>query len=340
MRRIGYNISTMRRKIFTFLIAIAICVVPLISIVGQVFAQSVSAADLINWMNGLRMANGYSPMIEDALLDQSAASAAYAMYDLYAGTYTCGHPGGKMERIAATGYGGGDTFFATENIACATSADLSWFAQYNVWGDPEHQYPATQSQYTRVGAFAYEAPNGVTYYVMHAASGDGDSSGGSVNTGGTVPEVNEFSGTDFVVAYPTSTPDMDGTIYHKVLYYDTLYSIAVNYGVTIGQIKTLNGLTGDDIYAGDTLKISIKPTATVTSTRTPTVKAPTRTPTNTPMPTTPRPTRTATPTLNPNVGDLFPKIDRQWIGLGLLIFSAVGFFVVFYFLFLKAKPKQ
>ncbi len=329
----------MRRKLLTLLIAIAISGLPLISIVGRVYAQSVSAADLISWMNGLRVANGFSPMIEDALLDQSAASAAYAMYEMYVGTYTCGHPGGKMERIAATGYGGGGTFFATENIACATSADLSWFAQYNVWGDPIHQLPATEGQYTRVGAYAYEAPNGVTYYVMHAASGDGDSSGSSNNTGGNLPDSNEVSGTDFVVAFPTSTPDMDGTIFHKVVYYDTLYSIAVNYGVTIEQIKTLNGLTANDIYAGDILKISIKPTATITPTRTPTVMAPTRTPTQTPMPTTPRPTRTATPTLNPNAGSLFPKLDRQWIGFGLLIFSAVGFFVVFYFLFLKAKPK-
>jgi LysM repeat protein len=332
----------MRRKLLILLLIFAVVTLPLLLFVEVVHASSVSAADLIYWMNGLRMSNGYSAMIEDPLLTNSAASAAYAMYDIYQNTYTCGHPGGKMERIAATGYGGGSNFSATENIACATSADLAWFAQYNVWGDPEHQYPATNAQYTRVGAFAYSAPNGVTYYVMHAASGSGDESSppdSSVST--DIPQPgDDVESTFFVVRFPTSTPDADGTIYHVVKSGESLYTIAVNYGVTVEKIQTLNNLTSTNIYVGNTLKISLLPTPTITPTRTPTTLPPTRTATATSLPATPRPTRTMTPTPQPSLSNLLPKIDRQWLGLGLLVLSAVGFFVVFYFSFLKSMRKK
>ncbi len=330
--RIGYNYATMRKFLLITFFVILLAVIPLIKPQFVVNASTVTATELIDWMNSRRVANGYSPMVHDSLLDSSAASAAYAM-----AANGCGHPGGKMERIAATGYGGGATFFATENIACATDADLAWFAQYSIWGDPEHQLPATDAQYTHVGAFAYTASDGVTYYVMHAASdpygsSSGSTSGSSANT--PMPTV------QLVEPVVTATPQKDGSIIHTVKYGQTLYTIAVWYGVTIDQIKTLNALTSNIIYEGQTLIIRQAPSMTMTPTVTATIQRPTRTPTNTKVPTKPAPTVTPSPTPKPSLMDSLPKIDRQWLGLGLLVVSAVGFFIVLVINFLKPLRKK
>ena len=332
MRRIGYNNPTMRRKIISLIVFYFVVALPVFTIVTEVQASTVSASQLISWMNSMRMANGFSAMVEDQLLNNSAASAAYQMY----AQGGCGHPGGKMERIAASGYGALGTFFATENIACAVSADLAWFQQYNVWGDPLHQYPATEAQYTRIGAFAYTAPNGTTYYVLHAASAPGGSSSGSSSNKTTSPT----QSSQWISPVLTSTPNEDGSIYHIVQYGQALSTIAEFYGVTINQITTLNKLTSDKIYEGQKLTIRLAPTVTITPSRTPTVVQPTRTPTQTLVPNTPRPTRTITPTPRPSLADALPKIDRQWLGLGLVVISAVGFFIVLFFTFLKPMRKK
>lgn len=327
-----YNYATMRKFILITLLVILLAIVPSLKPQYDVKASAVSASELIDWMNGLRVANGYSLMVRDSLLDSSAASAAYAM-----AANGCGHPGGKMERIAATGYGGGATFFATENIACATSADLSWFAQYDVWGDPEHQLPATDAQYTHVGAFAYTASDGVTYYVMHAASDPyGSSSGSTAGASASTP----VPTLQLVEPVVTATPLEDGSIVHTVKYGQTLYTIAVWYGVTIDQIKTLNALTSNNIYEGQQLIIRQAPSMTMTPTVTATIMRPTRTPTNTKVPATPAPTVTPSPTPKPSLLDSLPKIDRQWLGLGLLVISAVGFFIILVINFLKPLRKK
>jgi hypothetical protein len=93
----------------------------------------------------------------------------------------------------------------------------------------------------------------------------------------------------------TSTPNPDGSIVHTVQAGESLNSIAEAYEVSVAEIKALNGMTGDDIFPGDTLTIVVAPTPgptdTPTSTATPTreptsTKRPTRTPTLTPQPAT------------------------------------------------------
>jgi len=200
------------------------------------------------------------------------------------------------------------------------------------WGDYDHMLPATDQQYTYVGV-------GISgnYYVLQAGSGTstGSSVVATVPSDGSTPVI-----VNTVIGFPTSTPDLDGTIWHVVRANDTLYTIAINYGVTIDAIKTLNSMTSNDIYVGNTLKISLKPTPTITPTRTSTVMMPTRTPTQTLMPTTPGPTRTSTPTPAPTQVPLLERIDRQYLGLTLLVLSAAGFFVVIFFFFIRPKYKK
>ena len=128
------------------------------------------------------------------------------------------------------------------------------------------------------------------------------------------------------------------SLYQK--YGQALSTIATWYGVTVAEIKTLNSLTSDAIYEGQKLLIRIKPTVTITPTRTATVPQPTRTLTPTQAPTTPRATVTATTTPRPSLGGFVKEIDRQYLGFGILLISAVGFLIVFYTSFLKPKIKK
>lgn len=62
--------------------------------------------------------------------------------------------------------------------------------------------------------------------------------------------------------YPGQTLKVNGSIqsvqsatYHNVLWGDTLSGIAYNYGTTVQNIKSLNGLISDTIYAGTSLRV-------------------------------------------------------------------------------------
>lgn len=326
----------MRQKLISVLLVLVFLTAALNFRVGTVSASTVSAAELISLVNSLRTGvYGLPALIEDPILDSTAASTAYQM----AANGVCAHLGGARERIAAAGFGGGATIFATENMACATSATIDWIRQ--VWADAEHMYPMVKSSYTHVGAGTYTASSGTTYYVLHAAYiAGGSGSYTSATSSSSLAAAATADLSNFVQPVITSTPDNDGNIYHTVLYGQSLYAIATWYGVTVGKIKEMNGLTSDSIYEGDKLLISIRPTPSITPTRTATVPQPTRTLTATHAPATPVPTATMTPTPQPNIGNTLAKVNRQYLGLGLLVVSAIGFLVVLFTTFLKPRAKK
>jgi LysM repeat protein len=143
----------------------------------------------------------------------------------------------------------------------------------------------------------------------------------------------------------TSTPNPDGSIYHIVDYGQSLWSIAIAYGVHIADILALNGLTEASIIKpGMKLQIRKAPPATMTPSITPSVPVPTRTvtatrPTRTPAPTrtltptaTDTPTITTTPTQTPK--PLLPFIpaegfkNRTFLGATLIVVCVIGLIVV------------
>ena len=293
----------MRRKLLYILFVLVFLTTTLNIKVPQVYASTVSATEMISLVNTLRTGvYGLPALIEDPILDSTAASTAFQM----AANGVCAHLGGARDRISAAGFGGGATIFATENMACATSATIGWIQQ--VWSDDAHMYPMVKASYTHIGAGTYTASSGITYYVVHAAYVAG---GGSSYTSGTSSNNSPVAATadlsNFVQPVVTATPNSDGDTYHVVLYGQSLFAISTWYGVTVDKIKELNSLTSDAIYEGQKLLISIKPTPTITPTRTATVPQPTRTPTSTKAPPTPAPTITVTPTAKPSVGSALER---------------------------------
>ena len=324
----------MRRFLSTFLLVLTLVMPILAAPRSTASAESISPGEIISLINNLRAGYGLPALAEDATLDSTAYSTAAQM----AAYGVCAHIGNARERIAAAGFGGGSNIFATENIACATSGDIGWLQ--SVWADDVHMWPMTQERYTHVGAGAYTGGNGVTYYVLHAAYiGEGGSA-----SSGNVPEAAQADtavpSDPLVEPVVTSTPQTDGSIVHVVQYGQALSTIATWYGVTIDQIKQLNNMINENIYVGQNLIIKLAPTATITPTRTVTPRQPTRTPSLTPTPTRQATPPTPTSTTKPDITESLPKLDRQWLGFGLLILSAIGLMLVLYFAFIKPGFKK
>lgn len=165
-------------------------------------------------------------------------------------------------------------------------------------------------------------------------------SSGELNPAAVNPQQEATS--SYVNTIITSTPNADGSIIHVVREGETLWAIAVAYGLTGAEIMTNSGNSplATDVYAGQILIIRLANPATATLTLTPT---PTRI---TPQPTQLRPSLTPVPSHTPQptptdtaVPPLYQRAfaDGKTVGLALAGISAVGALVVLVFGFLKKE---
>ena len=260
-------------------------------------AQAGDPYALIDAVNNLRIGNGLPPyQINNTLM---SISQSHSNYQASIGQVTHIGPGGTRprDRAAAAGYGGGATFFISENIAGGTN--LSVDGAISMWlGDDPHIQTMLSPNYQEIGAGVAEA-DGFVYYTIDAAY---------VAGGNYTPPATVKPGGPTAIPYyavQTTTPNSDGSIVHTVMQGQNLTLIAKAYGISVPDLKKLNNMTSDAIYVGDILIIRLgntpgptdTPSPTGTSTRAPT---PTRKPTRTPTLTaTPVVTTTATLTADP-----------------------------------------
>lgn len=240
-----------------------------------------SGYDLINAVNSLRAAYGLpaygiSPILMFTAQNQSDFMAA-------TGQVTHSGPGGSTftERLLGAGYPlAGDLTlggFRSENII---AGEVSMTAQdaVDAWmGDAPHQNTMLSQNLTEIGAGVTVA-NGRVYYVIDCArpttAGAPPAGTQAQGTGAGVP------GSDVGVVIPVtvSTPNVNGEVVHEVQSGQSLWAIAIAYGVKINDIMRLNNLTGNDIYPGEKLLIKYHatltpapPTATLNAQTTPTM---------------------------------------------------------------------
>lgn len=291
--------------------------------------QSVSPYDLINAVNAIRTANGLPALQVDPIL---MGTAQYTS-DYMAANKSCGHIGNVRERIAAAGFGGGAVVWATENISCGPKTVQN--VVYEDWSDELHMLPMTGANYTHIGA-GVSYVNNYGYFVVHAAY----TSGGTMNLtpGATRPPGSAATPpvSQVIVPVETVTPSDNGAIVHVVQQGQALWSIAIAYGVTINDLIALNGLDTQNpvIYAGQKLLVrgAFTPTVSPTITNTPHPPTWTPRPTYTPRPT--RPTGTLGPTITPTPPPLLPDVstfdslNRQSIGIGIIVISGLGLLVL------------
>ncbi|MBC8503515.1 MAG: LysM peptidoglycan-binding domain-containing protein [Anaerolineales bacterium] len=204
-------------------------------------AGAVSRSELILAMNTLRVSQGLPALIEDPIVNAVAQVTAETM----AANNMSWHMGDVRGRIAAAGYGGGATVWATENFAVG---NMSIDRIMQVWADPDHMRPAVNPAYCHVGAGVAQAPDGRYYYILQAAyisehacgeyySGvDESGSGTNIN-----PPVSQI-----IIPVKIATPDEDGRIYHLVQSGQSFWSIAIAYQITIDDLEVWNNLSREN----------------------------------------------------------------------------------------------
>jgi LysM repeat protein len=200
--------------------------------------SSVGPYDLIAAMNTLRMSNGLPALIEDSIVNAVAQSTA----EIMAANEMSWHIGDVRGRLAAAGYGGGATVWATENFAVGYG-DLGIDEIMVMWADPDHMRPAVVAAYCNVGAGVATSPNGRTYYILQAAYTSAKSCGEYNYPEGTTPQPNTNPVPQYVAPVKLATPDAEGRIYHVVEFGQSLWAIAVAYQITIHDLEVWNNIS-------------------------------------------------------------------------------------------------
>ena len=221
--------------------------------------------DLINAVNALRAAYGLPAYSINSILMFTAQNQADFMSSNGIVVHT--GPGGSTvtQRLLAAGYPlGGDLSlggFRSENII-AISVNMSAEDAVSAWmGDAPHQYTMLSPDLTEIGG-GVAVVNGLAYYVIDcarpAANGVTQANTPVIGSGATVPAVEAA-----VSPVVLSTPNESGDVIHEIQPGQTLWQIAISYGVKIDEIKRLNNLFDDTIYPGN--KLLIKKESTPTS---------------------------------------------------------------------------
>lgn len=175
------------------------------------------------------------------------------------GSVTHSGPGGVQltQRLLNAGYPlAGDLSlggFRAENI---TGGNKSAAQAVQGWtGDAPHLNTMLSPELTEIGAGV--AKVGDRYYmVIDCARPTTDGQPQVYTPGPGDPVIGTSAPSDFIVPIMESTPNADGLIYHEVQYGQTLWAIAIEYGVKIDEIRALNNLgPTTDIYQGDKLLV-------------------------------------------------------------------------------------
>lgn len=202
------------------------------------FSQSsnVSPYELIVAMNTLRVSQGLPALIEDPIINAVAQATAETM----AASQMSWHIGNVRGRVAAAGYGGGATVWATENFAVGyMTIDEIMVA----WSDPDHMRPAVNPAYCHVGAGVAKASNGRYYYILQAAYISGQSCGEYVPPEGSPPQSGSIGVPQVIVPVKIAMPDADGRVYHVVEAGQSFWAIAIAYQITIRDLEIWNNLS-------------------------------------------------------------------------------------------------
>ncbi len=228
-----------------------------------------SPSGLIAAVNALRAANGLPPYTTSPIL--MSVAQAHAQYMANSGSVThYGADGSRpYQRALAAGYPvGGDLSlggFYSENIIAGNNVSVQ--DAIKSWqGDSAHLTTMLSADLTQIGAGSVVVGEYVYYDIDCARPANGPVSTGappastaSSSSGGQTG----VTATPAVVYTIPNTPAADGSITHIVKSGETLWSIAVAYGVPLDAIRLQNKLDPNAlIYVGQKLIIRTATTST------------------------------------------------------------------------------
>jgi LysM repeat protein len=235
----------------------------------------VSPYDLVNAVNELRSAYGLPAYGLNLTLMLTAQNQA----DFMSATGNVTHLGSGginfTDRLLAAGYPlGGDLSaggFRSENIISGIEG-MSANDAVRAWmGDAPHQTTMLSQYLTEIGAGA-AVVNGRVYFVIDCAR---PKTGGVLSEATSVVESGAAVPAEEALVGPViqSTSDANGEIIHEVQSGQTLWQIAIAYGVKIDDIKRLNNILDNNIVPGAKLLINEAATPSAMPLETPTLEA-------------------------------------------------------------------
>ena len=223
--------------------------------------HSISAGEIMSAVNSLRRSHGLQPYSIDPGI--TAYAQEHSEYQARTDTSTHLHSDGLNS--LAHGY--------VENVA---GGDVGYLdvqsVVYKIWADPVHM--KTMVGYESGSAGVGVASNATTTFVTLNVRPGGDA-GPSTSPGGT-PGSNDVYTPIALGPLRTATMKPSGAVIHEVGYGQSLWAIAMAYGVPSARIRELNGMAPDDsaIWAGQWLLIM--PAGLVTPTPPPIEADPTK----------------------------------------------------------------
>jgi LysM repeat protein len=290
--------------------------------------QVPSGYDLIAAVNALRASRGMAPYAVDPLLMLSAQMQSDYLASQAPGPLS-GHigPGGTDAdaRAKAVGFPYVAGLDINENWA-AMPVGMSFEEIFNtVWSDSTHQHTMLHQRGQLAGA-GISVAGDTMYLILDVAAYWGDAgktpwptSSAYGGSGGT-PGVSQY-----IAPVKIATPQADGSVVHQVQSGQSLWSIAIKYGVKIDTIRRLNKISSDGtIYIGQKLIIQSS------EMNTPTVVQETGTPSLSDfLPPKSEKQITASPTVAQQPSFLSAKLDPSGIFLILFALAGAGLVLVF-----------
>jgi LysM repeat protein len=256
-------------------------------------------AGVIQEVNALRAANGLQPYSVNSILVGTAQGQADYMASI--GTWSHTGPGGSSvtQRLLAAGYPlAGDLSlggFRSENVVMGTG--MTPAEAVAAWtGDSIHLHTMLSADLQEIGAGVAER-DGTFYYVIDCAR----PTSGGVPQAYTPGAEAAYSAAlnQIIVPVALSTANSAGEIIHEVKPGQSLWQIAIEYGVKIDDIRRMNKLSSAYVInPGDTLVIKQVGTATpappTETTTPPATQAEASESIDTPLPASETPTPTTT----------------------------------------------
>lgn len=299
--------------------------------------------DIINAVNDLRIRSGLPALaVHPALMDVAAQTAnALAATEGAAGHYRpCNMTLGQLLLVrdfALWGDLSQDGYRSEDWVSAQTVEQaIAFWLSDQLHSDTmlsEHRSHigaaiAVSDQIYMVIVTALQTPSGKMQwgaedYLTPAVATKAACNGSPIQNGSVPGDLSQYS---MPVVRSTARPD--GDVIHEVKYGQTLWSIAIDYGTTIEQIKRLNGLTNDTVVQG--WKLLVQKGATQPVPSTPTVILIARSQAATPaFEQTPSPTATPAPNeaaaLAESLGENKMVVAALIVSFSVLAAAIVGF---------------
>jgi uncharacterized protein YkwD len=202
-------------------------------------------------INGLRASYGLAPYAVDPLLMEMAQQHSLYQASIHHSTHQ--HSDGRdppelgvVENVA------GGTF------GYVTPSDVV----YEIWADPGHLHTMIGFPDGVMGVGV--ADDGETVYYTLEVRSSSQASNASQTSGTVQSNLTPIP----LVPLVTVTPFPDGSMFHTVGYGQSLWSLAVAYGVTTDQLRAWNNIpaNSNEIYAGQKLLVRLAGSAMEVST--------------------------------------------------------------------------